>query len=274
MREDFAVFILTHGRPNKQKTVETLTNAGYKGRLYYLCDNTDETLEEYKKKYGDKVVVFDKFDYIASVDTMDNFKKMNCVVYARNAVFDIARNMGIKYFVMCDDDITVLRHRWLDNGKLKSKKVERAEDVFSAVVKFLQNDNIEALTFGSQREYIGGKTTSLQKGLTYNLNQIMFCKTDCPLEFIGTFNEDFQAFILTLKRGKLIFSINSIMILSPEIRSGTGGMQDAYNEFNDYVIDFYSVMCAPSCVWIGNKNKLRRNEDAIVPKILSERWKK
>ena len=47
MRDDFAVFILTHGRAKQQKTVKTLKRCGYTGRLYLIVDDEDKELDEY-----------------------------------------------------------------------------------------------------------------------------------------------------------------------------------------------------------------------------------
>ena len=37
----FAVFILTHGRPDNQRTVRALTKNGYTGPIYWLIDTDD-----------------------------------------------------------------------------------------------------------------------------------------------------------------------------------------------------------------------------------------
>lgn len=45
---DFAVFIITHGRPQKQPTYDFLKSPN----TYLVCDNEDDTLEEYKERFG------------------------------------------------------------------------------------------------------------------------------------------------------------------------------------------------------------------------------
>ena len=49
---DFAVFILTHGRPNKVYTLQALQKCGYTGKTYFVIDNEDKTAKEYYKNYG------------------------------------------------------------------------------------------------------------------------------------------------------------------------------------------------------------------------------
>ena len=42
MRNDFAILILTHGRPDNIKTLSSLKRAGYTGKYYIVIDNEDE----------------------------------------------------------------------------------------------------------------------------------------------------------------------------------------------------------------------------------------
>ena len=46
MRNDFAVFILSHGRANNLITLKTLDKIGYTGKTYIIIDNEDEQEEE------------------------------------------------------------------------------------------------------------------------------------------------------------------------------------------------------------------------------------
>ena len=46
MREDFCVFILTHGRHDRVHTYNTLLKAGYTGKIYIVIDDEDQTAEE------------------------------------------------------------------------------------------------------------------------------------------------------------------------------------------------------------------------------------
>ena len=52
MRDDFCAVILTHGRPNKIPTYDTLRRSGYTGPIFFVLDNEDKTLKEHEKKYG------------------------------------------------------------------------------------------------------------------------------------------------------------------------------------------------------------------------------
>ena len=61
--DNFAVFILTHGRPDNVITYKTLQKCGYTGKLFFIVDNEDKTIERYKENFGrDRVLVFRKKD--------------------------------------------------------------------------------------------------------------------------------------------------------------------------------------------------------------------
>ena len=47
MRDDFAIFILTHGRADIELTTATLKKCGNTNRIYYIIDNEDKTAENY-----------------------------------------------------------------------------------------------------------------------------------------------------------------------------------------------------------------------------------
>ena len=68
MREDFCAFILTHGRPHKVHTYRTLKNYGYTGRVFIVIDDEDADGGEYRRIYGQDVLVFSK-DEVGSIWT-------------------------------------------------------------------------------------------------------------------------------------------------------------------------------------------------------------
>ena len=52
---DFAVFILSHGRPDRVITYDTIRREGYTGPIYLIIDSGDETKDQYINKYGDQL---------------------------------------------------------------------------------------------------------------------------------------------------------------------------------------------------------------------------
>ena len=122
--KDFCVFILTHGRPKSVHTYKTLKKLGYTGKIYIVIDNEDKTENEYKKTFGDQVIVFDKKAIAETTDQGDNFNDRRTTTHVRNALFNIAKDLGIKYFMQLDDDYTAFNYKY--------------DDKFNYIEKFLQ----------------------------------------------------------------------------------------------------------------------------------------
>ena len=94
----FVAFILTHGRPDRVLTYEKLRKHGYTGKIYIVCDDEDKTLPEYRKRFGD-VLVFSKSEIAKTFDEGDNFGDRRAIIYARNACFELARQIGATHFI-------------------------------------------------------------------------------------------------------------------------------------------------------------------------------
>ena len=75
MRSDFCIFILTHGRPQKVYTWDTLKSCGNEYPVFLIVDDEDKTKEEYEKMYPGRVIVFSKLDEASRLDTPDLCEK-------------------------------------------------------------------------------------------------------------------------------------------------------------------------------------------------------
>ena len=71
--KNFAVFILSHGRPDKVITYSTLRRQGYTGKIYIILDDEDQTVHQYNDNYAGETIVFSKKNYADKFDIMDNF---------------------------------------------------------------------------------------------------------------------------------------------------------------------------------------------------------
>ena len=95
MRKDFCAFILTHGRPSQVQTARTLRKHGYTGKVFIVIDDEDDAGEEYKRIYGDDVLVFSKDEVARYTDQFDNFSDRRAILWARNVCWDLARLQGL-----------------------------------------------------------------------------------------------------------------------------------------------------------------------------------
>ena len=99
MRNDFAVFIITHKRLDRLHTYKTLLQCGYTGEIYLVVDDLDPSISSYEERYNN-VIVFDKMEYVRYTDTGMIEPLINFAVFARNATEDIATGLGYKYFIV------------------------------------------------------------------------------------------------------------------------------------------------------------------------------
>jgi hypothetical protein len=271
---NFAVFILTHGRPNNVITYRTLLKGGYTGDIYIICDNEDKTLPEYKKNFGDKVIVFDKAAIAATFDEADNFGDRRSVVYARNACFDIAKDLGIEYFLQLDDDYLEFRYIFDSNLEYKYNPCMNLDDLFGAILKFYKS--IPAATIAMSQ---GGDHVSFHRDMRLKRKAMntFFCSTKRPFTFIGRINEDVNFYVLQGMRGDLCLTFYNTSINQRGTQHTIGGMTDIYQNSGTYVKSFYTVMYAPSCVKITEMGRTRRrlhhriSWNNAVPKILDEK---
>lgn len=281
MRDDFAVFILSHGRANNVITAKTLKRRGYTGRWYVVIDNEDDQEAEYRRIYGDRVLVFDKEKVARTFDTMDTAKDRRTVVYARNACFDLARQVGVRYFCEMDDDYRAIEQRYEKDGRLISFAVESCDYIFEAYLEWLIESGALTVAMAQGGDFIGGANgKSFRQRVLRKAMNTFFCDAEKPFKFLGRINEDVNTYTVLGSRGEKIFTVCDANITQMQTQRNAGGMSDVYNDAGTYLKSFYSVMVMPSAVTIaemGGKHKRIHHEvtwENCVPCILSERYKR
>lgn len=281
MRDDFAVFILSHGRSDRVFTLKPLFDGGYTGKWYIVIDDEDDQADDYFERYGEHVYQFSKASYDDTFDIMDLHTDRRVVVYARNACFDIAKELGIRYFLVLDDDYNAFMYRFPEGDVLKYADCKQLDDLFEAMVDFLIVSGSLSIAFAQGGDFIGGlKGGGFQKKLIRKVMNTWFCDAEKPFKIIGRINEDTNSYVYYGTQGKLFFTITDVMINQKQTQSNAGGLTDIYLDRGTYVKSFYTVMCAPSCCKIaamGDKHiRVHHKVDwtACTPKIINEKWKK
>ncbi len=282
---DFAVFILTHGRSDRVVTYETLRNKGYTGKIYLLIDNEDSEGEEYKKRYGDEVCIFDKRAYDNTFDIEDNFvDQIRGVVFARNANFDVAKKLGLKYFAQFDDDYSEFQFRFNSEYDYEYKAIKNLDAIFDAFLEFLINTPVRSVAMAQGGDYMGGKDGSnpycKKVLLIRKLMNTFFYKTDEPVQFLGRINEDVNMYVNDGIRGTVYFTSNHVSVGQKQTQSNAGGLTDLYLAQGTYVKSFYTVLLSPSSVKVSPLHSSHKrlhhkiNWNKTVPKIIREEVKK
>lgn len=283
MREDFAVFILCHGNPDRVLTWESLDRCKYQGKRYIILDDEDKTIEGYQNRFGkDRCLIFSKEEYAKKVDAMDNLNYRKCAVFARNACYDLAKQVGVKYFCQIDDDMVDIAYRTVINGEVKRTRCYSVDSLFDALITFLDtNPNFYSVAIAQPGDYVGGiNSGAIKKKYWRKTMNFWMCDVDKPLRFNGTLNDDVNTFTYNGTQGKIFLTVPGIMQDQPQTQSTGGGMADAYTVMNTYNKSFRTVMLCPSCVKVAafHNSVYPRIHHKIYtenayPKIISDRFK-
>lgn len=285
--KDFAVFILTHGRPDNVKTLSTLNKCGYTGSIYFIVDNEDKTIDKYIQNFGvENVKIFDKKYYADNVDEGNNFDERRTITHARNACFDIAKELGITYFVELDDDYTSFEFRYegFSNGELKLlvKRVTNLDIIFSLFLEFYKQTKFQSIAFSQGGDFIGGVNNG-KASYRFSKRKCMnsfLCSTERKFQFIGAMNEDVNTYTTLGSRGVLFLTIPFVSLTQTATQNNKSGITDMYLRFGTYCKAFTTVMMHPSGVKVSmmNSNNPRIHHQIkwnnTAPMIVSETYKK
>lgn len=281
MREDFAIFILSYGRAGNIYTLNSLKDSNYTGKYYIVIGDDDPTIDEYRRLYKDKLLIFNKKEIGQTFDLCDTGGSDKVIVYARNYCFKIAKELGLKYFAQFDDDYTSFEYRYDNGEKLKIMKSKEFDEIINIFIDFLEDTGAMTVAFGQGGDFIGGKESQLFKSkIKRKAMNSFFCKTDSPFQFFGRINEDVNMYVHYGSIGKKIFTVADCSLVQKQTQKNKGGMSDTYNQNGTYVKSFYTVMTNPSCTKIFAMDTTHTrihhkvNWDCAVPKILSDKYKK
>jgi hypothetical protein len=287
MSEDFAVFIISHARADNILTIQALDKCNYQGKLFVVVDDQDPQLSQYRETYGANLVVFNKQEVGKTFDRGDNFTFTGSPVYARNVLHQVAKEKGLSYFLVLDDDYTNFKTRCDENFTFTSKELTiDINKAITACLELLQADpRILTVCFAQSGDYMGGASSSNlfgqgKAGLLRKAMNSFLCATDRPFKFTGTLNEDATTYTHQGSLGHLFFTTNQYALYQKTTQTNPGGNTDIYLQQGTYVKSFYSVLWHPSSVTVvpmGVKNKRlhhRIERKYTYPKILSQSVKK
>lgn len=252
--QEFVAMILTHGRPDRVATYDTLRKYGYTGRIVLVVDNEDATRWEYIEKFGEEnVVTFSKREAAEYTDDGDNFKTYRGVIYARNASFEIAKGLGFRYFIQLDDDYTGFYYRFDKQRKYGVFPIRSLDNLFDGLVDFLSETPFLSVAISQGGDHFGGGAgpQNSKIGTRRKAMNTFVCDVQRPFRFFGRINEDTTTTTELQRRGGLFLTFQAAQVNQRQTQSNAGGMTELYLDSGTYVKSFYSVMYAPSCVVVA-----------------------
>lgn len=282
-KKGYCVLIISYGRPDKCLTAQYLEGINFDRPWYVVCSTDDPQLDGYKRRYGDRVVVFDKDDI--DFDPMDNFGIKKVGVYARAACFNVASMLGYKHFASFDDDYTGFNWRYVtkDLKKLATRKCQHVAEMFDAMFSFIDSSpHLLEASFCVNGNYIGGaKTPTVWMDVLPRAVNTFFNSTEKSIYYRGTFEDDTNTFVENCALGRLclLTPLAGVVIHGMGKKGSTNqGMDAKRRELGVFESQFYAVMLSPSAVSISTKDgeffSVCSKKEFYEVKILHEKWKK
>ena len=145
-------------------------------------------LEETKKDILEEItsnsIITDKQYYKSISDYGDNGGNDSVVLWARNACHDIARGLGLKYFLELDDDYSSLDYRRVEGNKLAAYKAQNLDELFTCFIKWLDDSGAMVIALSQAGDFIGGaKSKRFSEKVLRKAMNAFFCDVDKQFQF-------------------------------------------------------------------------------------------
>lgn len=280
---NYAVAILTHGRPNNQLTLETLRKQGWTRDVYLVLDDMDDTIEQYHKNYDSDplvhIIVFDKLDILSRVDTGLTNPKLASDLYVRNAMEEIFPNMGFDAWIECDDDIKSFNYRYKLDGQLKNLLIHDLDKIFDLSIEYMLNSDITTFGFLAAFHFIGGVDYDKHTdGFKYRHCVSFYMRNASkPVKWVMNFLADDITCSMIAKNGGVVLAHKNIQTICNESFGAVeGGMAALYLDKDTPPDAMFILTVFPSSIDIGvHHNRLVANKryNNLMPKIISSKFK-
>lgn len=249
-----ATFILTNRRPDRVTTIPVLRKCGYTGPIYLIVDDQDPTRDEYEREYPGQVIIFNKEQAARTVDAGDNLPERNTPLYARQASWQIARDLGHQHIFMLDDDYFWFSHRRYDYRDPTAphtyvqRRIHNLNAVLTWMLDFLTSTPAKCIAMTQGGDHIGGASGSFANtALHRKVMNTFLLDTTRPFNWLGRLNDDVNTYTVHGARGELFFTHSDLQMNQKPTQTNPGGLTDAYKRHGTYTKSMYTVMMAPSC---------------------------
>ena len=204
---NIAYFIASYGKPDDMPTLKALERCNASYPIYIVVGTDDPKLDTYKEVFGDKLLVFDKADYIDSIDDIGIYAQTHKVcTYSRLAVNDFAKRLGVKYVVYLFDDINYFQIRYVDKAtnKIKSNREFNFDKMVDCYVPLLSSsEDVYMVSAPQSSFYIGVNSDKADKYTTRFGNMIMYDVDKVFNVYRSSILEDMDIIIANNKIGKM-----------------------------------------------------------------------
>jgi hypothetical protein len=232
-RGEINIFIPSYHRANSLKTVIYFQKIGWDvSKIHVFIDSeADDKLdyEEVANKIGFNLHIFDmeearkRYDYVHRPS-----KSRRSAGQARNMFYDKAKELGISFYMVQDDDTQNYEIKRF--GKyVRMANIDDIETVFLGVKSFMEKRRIGLFGISQTGDFIGGVNTKLLRNKVMNTT---FVLTDYIYRGERAVQDnDTSQFVGIMNAGLFTGSLGDGLVLQ-QTASATqkGGLTDLYNE--------------------------------------------
>lgn len=279
--EYYDIFIPSYHRPDNCKTANYFVRkVGWPAeRVHIFIDSEADDRKDYEqlaKRLGCQLHVFDMDDARARYDYVHRASvSRRSAGQARNMMHDYARENGISFYMVQDDDTKFYQVRWLQRNRMAT-----AEDIkraFANVREFMERQHIGLFALSQCGDLIGGCTDTLLfrkkvMNTTFYLHPYIYRGER------GVQDDDTSQFVDVMNEGLFTGSFRYGVLLG-QAASATqaGGLTDLYNECKllnkAFVVPIQHPTCARAEKQKTNGGRLhhRINYRYLMPCILKNK---
>lgn len=274
------IFIPSYHRPENQKTVKYFLNIGYDAkRLHVFVDDEADDLEQYRsilEPLGVNLYVFDmsearrRYDYVhrASVSRRSAGQ-------ARNMFMDYAKEKGIDFYMVQDDDTQCYQMRW----KGKYTRQAGIEDIlyyFREVEALMRKWKIGLFGLSQTGDLYGQEYLNVMRWKVMNTTFYLM-----PYVYRGergVQDDDTSLFVGIYNEGLFTGSLATGIVLQQTLSAtATGGLTDLYNECKLLNKSLVTPIQFPSAIHVerqpmnGNRIHHRINKRYLMPCVIQNK---
>lgn len=248
------IFIPSYHRPNNCKTVRYFLKIGYDAkRLHVFLDSETDDIKDYKNNLvplGVNVHVFDmeeareRYDYVHRASP-----SLRSAGQARNMFMDFAKENGIDFYMVQDDDTQNYQLRIFTNY-IRTANLNDVLRYFSWMENFMRKHHIGL--FGLSQTGDMYSSTFVDKLL---LRKKVMNTTFVLLPYVyrgerGVQDDDTSLFAGVMNEGYFTGSLRSgLVLLQTQSATAKGGLTDLYNECKLYNKAMVTPIQFPSAIY-------------------------
>lgn len=227
------IFIPSYHRPKNLKTVKYFLNIGWNCKnIHVFIDSDADDKAEYSEAsniLGFNLHVFnmqearEKYDYIHRPS-----ESRRSAGQARNMFYDKAKELGIGFYMVQDDDTSNYQIKY-QGRYLRKAYYEEIFETFEAIKIFMYKRKIGLFGISQTGDFIGGENKKLLRNKVMNTT---FVLTDYIYRGErGYGDDDTSQFVGIMNNGLFTGSLGDGLVLQQtQSAKQKGGLTDLYNE--------------------------------------------